>query len=185
MSLRYLTLGLLTQQSMSGYDIKQQLKPLAWLIGSPSFGNLYPILRDLLHENFVTVEVILRQDKPPRKIYTITDAGRQALQAWSDQPEVPRSTALKAFVVRLILADHFSHSSLTSYLGQRRSQVAAYQAALNQTVRERDDRTSPEQRLASDYGLAIANAELRWLDDVLEYLSRESAPEEVKRTTAL
>ena len=40
-SLRYFILGLLTQQPMSGYDIKRSLKGLIWLIGNPSGGSLY------------------------------------------------------------------------------------------------------------------------------------------------
>jgi DNA-binding PadR family transcriptional regulator len=182
MSLRYLALGLLTQQSMSGYDIKRRLKPLAWLIGSPSFGNLYPILRSLLQENLVTVKVLVRQDKPPRKIYTITKAGQQALQTWTEQPAAPRTTVLKTFVMRLILAGHFTRSSLMGYLRQRHSQVTAYKVALDQSIQELDNTTDLEQRLASDYGLAIANAELCWLGDVLEHLSREPAPEEVQES---
>ena len=31
---------------MSGYDIKRLLKSLNWLVGSPSFGTLYPTLHD-------------------------------------------------------------------------------------------------------------------------------------------
>ena len=180
MSLRYLALGLLTQQPMSGYDIKRRLKPLAWLIGSPSFGNLYPILRSLLQDNLVMVEVLLHQNKPPRKIYTITQAGRQALQTWTEQPAAPRTTVLKTFVMRLILAGHFTRSSLAGYLRQRRSQVSDYQAALNQSIQELGEPTDLEHRLATDYGLAIANAELHWLDDVLDHLdlSRESVTEE-------
>ncbi len=79
-STRHFILGLLTRQPMSGYDIKRFLKQLSWLVDSPSFGSLYPALHALLKDDRVTVEVIPRQDKPPRKIYTITEAGRQVLQ---------------------------------------------------------------------------------------------------------
>jgi DNA-binding PadR family transcriptional regulator len=182
MSLRYLALGLLTQQPMAGYDIKRRLKPLAWLIGSPSFGNLYPILRSLLQENLVTVEVQLRQDKPPRKIYTITEAGQQALQTWTEQPATPRTTVLKTFVMRLVLAGHFTRSSLIGYLRQRRAQVSDYHTALDASIQELRESTDLEHRLASDYGLAMANAELRWLDDVLIHLSGEPTPEEVQES---
>jgi PadR family transcriptional regulator AphA len=79
-SIRYLVLGLISQQRMSGYGIKRFLKSLSWLVGNPSFGSLYPTLHALREEGLVTVEVAPRQDRPPRKIYTITDAGKQALR---------------------------------------------------------------------------------------------------------
>jgi DNA-binding PadR family transcriptional regulator len=75
-SIRQLILDLLTRQPMSGYDIKRFLKSLSWLIDSPSFGSLYPALHTLLEDGLVTVEVIPPQDKPPRKIYSITDRYR-------------------------------------------------------------------------------------------------------------
>ena len=40
---RYFILGLLSQQPMSGYDAKQYLESLGWLVGNPSFGAIYPI----------------------------------------------------------------------------------------------------------------------------------------------
>ena len=63
-SLRYFISGLLAQQSMSGYDIRRFLKSLSWLIGSPSSGSLYPILRALLEEGLATVKTIPGLDRP-------------------------------------------------------------------------------------------------------------------------
>ena len=76
-NIRRFILGLLARQPMSGYDIKRFLKSLSWLIDSPSFGSLYPTLHALLRDGLTTVEVVLSQDRPPRKTYTVTDAGRQ------------------------------------------------------------------------------------------------------------
>lgn len=136
-SIRYLVLGLITQQPMSGYDIKRFLKSLSWLVGSPSFGSLYPTLHALREEGLVTVEVASRQDKPPRKIYTITDAGKQALRGWMDQP-VAAEASLRTFVMRLILSGNLSYTGLIAHLQQRRSQVATYQVTLRQMVESLD-----------------------------------------------
>ena len=85
MSIRRFILGLLARQPMSGYDIKRFLKSLSWLIDSPSFGSLYPALHALLEDGLVTVEVVPRQDKPPRKIYSVTEAGRCCEGGWTSQ----------------------------------------------------------------------------------------------------
>ncbi|HEC35376.1 MAG TPA: PadR family transcriptional regulator [Anaerolineae bacterium] len=177
-SVRYYILGLLTQRPMSGYDIRRFLKSLSWLIGSPSFGSLYPALRALLEEGLVTVETFPRQDRQPRKIYSITEAGRQALQEWINQPAGPE-ISLKAFLMRLILAGSFSHTGLVSLLHQRRSQVAAYRTAMEQALALMDEAADLGQRLTLEYGLAVANAELAWLDRVLDRVSQQSLPAEV------
>ncbi len=177
-STRHLTLGLLTQQPMSGYDIKRFLKSLSWMIDSPSFSSIYPTLRALREDGLVTVEVAPRQGKSPRKIYTITEAGRQVLGEWMDQPVAP-GASLRTFVMRLILASNFSHTGLIAHLHQRRSQVAAHHATLKRIAEALDGTMDSGQRLAFGYGLTLATAELAWLDSTLEQLSQQPLPVEV------
>jgi DNA-binding PadR family transcriptional regulator len=156
---------------MSGYDIKRFLQRLSWLVDSPSFGSLYPALHALLGDGLVTVKVVPRQDKPPRKIYTITETGKQTLRKWVDQPATSRAS-LKAFLMRLILASNLSHGGLLAHLEQRRTQVADHQLALQQTVEAIDDGVDLGDLLALDYGLTVAAAELVWLDQIQDYLSQ-------------
>jgi DNA-binding PadR family transcriptional regulator len=172
-SLRYLILGLFAQQPRSGYDIKRFFKGLNWLIGSPSSGSLYPILRTLRQEGLVSVEVIPGLDRPPRKIYSITQAGWRALQAWLERPAVANAP-LKAFVMRLLLADSFSPSLLLAHMVRRRAQVADQQAALQEMSAALDGGSNLGQHLALDYGLALATAELAWLDGALGELSGQT-----------
>jgi PadR family transcriptional regulator AphA len=167
---RHFILGLLARQPMSGYDIKRFLKSLSWLIDSPSFGSLYPALHALLEDGLATVEVIPRHDKPPRKIYTITKTGKQALREWMDEP-IASGVSLKAFLMRLILASNLSHNGLITHLQQRHAQVASHQLALEQTTQSMEETLDLGDRLALDYGLAIASAELAWLDRALAQLS--------------
>jgi PadR family transcriptional regulator AphA len=172
-SIRQFILGLLARQPMSGYDIKRLFKSLSWLIDSPSFGSLYPALHALLEDDLATVEVIPRHDKPPRKIYSITQAGRQVLRKWMEQP-TQADLPLKAFVMRLILASNLSHDDLIAHLQQRRAQVAAHQLDLEQVGQAANgDGDDLGERLALDYGLAVANAELVWLDNALNQLSQQ------------
>jgi len=173
MSIRLFILGLLTRQPMSGYDVKRFLKSLSWLIDSPSFGSLYPALHALLEDGLVTVQVVPRRDKPPRKIYNITEAGRQVLQEWIDRP-VDSGASLKAFVMRLMLASNLSQDGLVVHLQQRQAQVTAHQLALEQTSKAMDESMDLGERLALDYGLAVATAELAWLDRTLDRLSQPS-----------
>jgi len=174
MNLRYFVLGLLAQQPMSGYDIKRFLKGLSWLIGSPSSGSLYPILRTLLEEQLVTVEIVPGVDRPPRKIYSISEGGRQALQTWVEQPSVP-NTPLKAFAMRLFLADNFSPATLIAQLRQRRTQVAAHQAELANMIKLMDEGSDMGLLMAMEYGSALAEAELSWLDNTLGEMSEQRA----------
>ncbi len=154
---------------MAGYDIKRLLQRLDWLIGSPSFGSVYPTLHTLLKDGLVDVSVAHNEERPSRKVYSITLAGQQALQAWLDQPVEP-GISLKEFLMRLMLAGNLSHHGLVAYLQQRRSEVAARRPKLEKVARS-EENTALGRQLAFDYGLAAAAAELAWLDRTLERLS--------------
>lgn len=183
-NLRYFILGLLTQQSISGYDIMNVLKSLGWLVGDPSFGSLYPALHALQQDGLVTMEVDSRGSKRSRKIYSITETGRQTLDEWINRP-AGSNASIKAFVMRLILSDNLSPAGLITQLYQRRAQITAHLAALEQNTRALDKRTELGQRLALDYGRALATAELAWLDSTLDRLSKQPLPVEDVQGTAV
>jgi DNA-binding PadR family transcriptional regulator len=175
---RHFVLGLLSQQPMSGYDIKQYLECLGWLVGNPSFGAIYPALHTLLEDGMVTLEIVAYETKPPRKIYSITPAGKLALDEWIHRPLLSGASS-RAFVMRLLLAEHLSHEGLVAHLTQRRQRVEEHQAALKRTIAATDPPTDLGQRLAFDYGMTIASAQLAWLEDLIAALETQGAPKEL------
>jgi hypothetical protein len=60
---------------------------------------------------------------------------------------------------------------LVAHLKQRHAQVTDHCRALERLNAEVDTDTYRGQRLTFDYGMAIANAELVWLEGMLERLS--------------
>ncbi len=178
MNLRYLILGLLTQQPMSGYDVKRFLASFGWLIGSPSFGSLYPALNALLKEGLVSVEVIPRTDKPSRKLYSITDAGEAALHTWLKEPAAP-PTSMRTFVMHLLLTDQLSTAALRRHLEARWAEVLAHREGLEVMELDELEGEGRGQSMARSYGLALASAELAWLEATLASLddARTTAPD--------
>jgi DNA-binding PadR family transcriptional regulator len=158
---------------MSGYDIKRFLKGLSWLIDVPSLGSLYPSLRALLRDGLATMEVVTSQDRPSRKVYSITEAGEEALQMWLNQP-TELDASLKKFVMRLVLAGQLSRVGLLAHLEQRRARVAAQKTSLEQAVKAEGKDVDLGERLMLDYGLSLASAELAWLNSTLVRLSQPS-----------
>jgi PadR family transcriptional regulator AphA len=153
---------------MSGYDIKRFLKRLDWLIGSSSFSNIYPALHALLEDGLVTVNVVSRPDRPPRKVYRINENGRQKLNEWIEQPAGSGASA-KTFLMRLLLASRLSDEGLIAHLEQRRSQITSHCHTMQDLISQSDD-PDVRERLAFEYGRTLANAELEWLDGALGWL---------------
>lgn len=176
---RYVILGLLAQQPMSGYDVRRLLQSISWLTGTPSAGSIYPSLRGLLQADLVTVDVQLRPDRPPRKVYTPTEAGRQELRRSLERPVAP-GASMKAFVNRLIVAGSQSSAALVSDMRQRKSDVEGWHSTLAQLRGSLDGGPDRGQRMVIDYALSVARAEIAWLSDELDRVSQELSVSEVE-----
>lgn len=83
--LKYVLLGLLRERPMHGYEMMKQLEEQASGFYTPSAGAIYPTLQLLEDRGWVTSETV-----DGKKIYTITDAGRQELEAQSQRAEAFR-----------------------------------------------------------------------------------------------
>ncbi len=83
---RFIILGLLSHEPMSGYDIKKRVDIIVSHFWNVGFGQIYPTLKELEHEGQVS-KVAAAQEKGPQKyVYTATEAGREALKSWLELP---------------------------------------------------------------------------------------------------
>jgi DNA-binding PadR family transcriptional regulator len=172
-STRRVVLGLLAQRPMSGYDIKRLLGSLSWLVDGPSFGTLYPELHTLLADGMVTVEVVPSESRPPRKVYSTTQQGREAFREWVNR-RVPLGSSLKQFVIRLSLAGHLPGAQLHDWLEQRRELVASRRPKIEQALGAISEQEDLGRYLTLHYGLGLADAELAWLDRTLARLTNRA-----------
>ena len=73
---------LLKQWSLHGYLIMQHLNQMGF--SEVDHPTLYKELRRLENEGFVSSEWQTGDSGPARRVYTITDAGEQLLQGWTE-----------------------------------------------------------------------------------------------------
>lgn len=86
-SIRNALLTLLAREPLSGYDIKQQMNSRIgpfWKVGS---NQVYPELSKMEAEGLVKLQGIEQNSyRPARKLYEITEAGKDALIQWTIEP---------------------------------------------------------------------------------------------------
>lgn len=106
-TLGYAVLGLLARESLSGYDLTSRMRAPVGFFWEARHSQIYPELARLEERGLVTHRVVAQQDRPDKKVYTITDVGLEALEGWVVQSPAPRPTrdelVLKAY--SLWLAD--------------------------------------------------------------------------------
>lgn len=167
---RYLVLGLLNRRAMSGYDIARHVDRFRWLISGPSSGSLYPTLHALRKNGLARVKVIPGGSKPPRKLYSITKAGKLKLQEWSSQ-SLENIEPLRAFLLRLMVAGGLPSSRLVAWLRGRQEQVSEHTARLDSRPVRDDDTVIQGPNLVERYAVAMGKAEVDWLKHTVGELS--------------
>ncbi|HET7654174.1 MAG TPA: PadR family transcriptional regulator [Acidimicrobiales bacterium] len=88
-------LGLLSfGRELSGYDLKKWAdNSLRFFYWSPAASQIYSELRRLEKLGYATSTVARQDDLRNKRVYSITETGRQALEAWLREP--PEPTVLK------------------------------------------------------------------------------------------
>src|SRR3984893_3684831 len=83
---RYALLGVLSICPGSGYDVKKFMERSTANFWNESYGQIYPILKQLADEGLTTSHAEKQEGKPERYVYTLTDKGREELRRWLSEP---------------------------------------------------------------------------------------------------
>ena len=81
-TLSYGLLGLLANESLSGYDLNLR----ANVFWHTTHSRIYPLLAKLEQEGYVIFSLIKQSDKPDKKIYSLTEKGLNAVKLWLKTP---------------------------------------------------------------------------------------------------
>jgi PadR family transcriptional regulator AphA len=103
--LGYALLTLLAREPLSGYDLARYMKRPVGFFWQAQHSQIYPELAHLEDQGYVLHEVITQEDRPQKKLYRLTEAGRTILKAWITQPPAPpperNELLLKAYTIWL------------------------------------------------------------------------------------
>jgi DNA-binding PadR family transcriptional regulator len=115
-------LGMLSfEQELSGYDIKKwadwSLKLFYW---SPSFSQIYGELKRLERHGYVTSRTVMQDDVRGKRVYAITDAGREAVRFWAGTAPVEVPVLKHGVVLRVWLGHLTEPARLREIVAEHR-----------------------------------------------------------------
>ncbi len=103
MSIKYAVLGLLADQPMHGYRLKDAFDERVGGLWGLTTGQIYQTLKQLERAAFLEARGERIGNRPARRIYSLTPQGARALQAWLDQTPAPWSRPFRAeLLIRLL-----------------------------------------------------------------------------------
>jgi DNA-binding PadR family transcriptional regulator len=175
MEIQYTILGLLDVQPLSGYDLKKIIAESDLFYWSGNNNQIYHSLVSLHEQDLVTVETFLQESLPPRKVYSITPAGKAVLrEAALAEPLLPEFH--DPFLIQLSWGDALHGDELDALL-------ARYAEEIHIQIRMREERMNrkpameartPREELLwkriAGHNLARYQRELEWVNWVRQEL---------------
>jgi DNA-binding PadR family transcriptional regulator len=169
-------LGLLAIEPMSGYDLGLTIRQTVGHFWNESYGQIYPNLKKMAGAGLVSCKTERQKGKPDRRIYSITEKGRERLAKWLEvppQPEIPRNEML----LKLFFGEQVSPQVLIGYVEQMAKERRALLEVLERAEHEEIDKNQqyPEAaywRMAAHFGQMEMRAHLRWAKQTLAELNK-------------
>jgi DNA-binding PadR family transcriptional regulator len=89
-TVEYVILAGLVRRSRSGYDLSRWMQTETSHYFTVGHNRIYPALSALERDGLVVHEVVPSDRGPERKVYSVTEAGREALLSWVDSTPIER-----------------------------------------------------------------------------------------------
>lgn len=175
---RYAVLGALTIKPMSGYDLRGFFEQSVSFFWTESYGQIYPILKQLQAEGMATTaEAREGSTHPRRTVYAITPRGRDALAAWLREP-AEHQVGRTEILLKLFFAGQGDPADARRLIAEFRGFHAARLAEFGEVEaslrREHGTRTElPSWLVTLSYGQHVSRALLAWCDEAEQTLGAQ------------
>jgi PadR family transcriptional regulator AphA len=113
MDVKTVCLGMLSNGDASGYDLKKHFECSFGHFFPAGYGSIYPALATLARNGLVEFEEIPQDGKPDRKVYSITEKGREELMRGLDH-ENPSHKVRSEFLATLWFANLLSDQQVNT-----------------------------------------------------------------------
>jgi DNA-binding PadR family transcriptional regulator len=167
---RSLLLALLAKESAHGYELKQALEQtFGSAYPSPNIGQIYVTLGRLEKDGLVRGEDVTQSNRPNKRVYELTPAGRDAVAEWLDAPsDGPRLRS--EFFVKLALVPLTGAADRMTLINRQRRHCLNLMRGLSDPGHP-EGRGNPVASLLVEGARLHLQADLEWLERCQEALT--------------
>jgi len=188
LALRYALLGLLSRGDMSGYDLAHKFSIEIVHYWNAHHTQIYRELQKLEAEGLLEHQIVAQQDRPDKKLYSLTQAGLVALRQWlAEAPQPPKmknETLLRISLFHLIppaQAIEFLEESLVMHQQVLREMHAFRD--LNAAEMNTPEGKHVGQFLTMEFGMRFVSMWIDWCQFSIETF-RQQRDEQDKNPTS-
>lgn len=164
MDVKTVCLGMLTNGPATGYDMKKCFESSFGHFFPAGYGSIYPALATLARNDLVEFEEIPQDGKPDRKVYSITDKGRQELLKGLSNPK-PTHKVRSEFLAMMCFAHLMTEEQINTVIDNKLGEIDRFLEVLEAIPDCDCDTMSPGTRFVAGFGVHIANALKQYIRD--------------------
>lgn len=177
MALDHAILVSLAERPATGYEIGQQFDRSIGHFWQATHQQIYRTLKKLHTDGLVTYRDIPQDGRPDKKVYTVSDTGRDLLRDWVSSP-TPLHPLRSDLGVKLRGAEHGDLAAVIGELKAHRDEAVAQYDLYRRFELDYPEPESLTGRRLHQYlvlrgGLTMAKATVDWCDETLAGLQRE------------
>jgi DNA-binding PadR family transcriptional regulator len=183
MSLDHAILGFLSYKPFSGYDLKKIFDNSVRHFWYADQSQIYRTLARLTEKGMTEIETIEQSDRPDRKLYHITPAGKDELRAWLIGPfpmDQPHSGPLVQVFFSGMLTDEEALERFEEAASIFRGMLERYNtvpAVVEEYIRiVGSEREAYFWNLTLDLGIQTMKAQLEWAERVIQDIKHNKVP---------
>lgn len=145
---------------------------------------IYRTLTRLVKEGWVEMELIEQTDRPSRKVYHITEAGRVELLRWLAEPTPERASRSAALIQVFFfgqLQDEVILRKFEAYAQSMRKTLAAYEQLSQELTSKLPETCTPREHFfwmsTLDLGIRTTRANIDWVENIIRQLKSGNVPQ--------
>ena len=169
MDVKTVCLGMLTDGDASGYDLKKYFECSFGHFFPAGYGSIYPALATLARNGLVEFEEIEQDGKPDRKVYSITDKGREELMSGLDDSN-PSHRVRSEFLATLWFAHLLSKGQIDEIFDNKLAELDKTCALINEFMSIDGDNASNGSKFVAGFGQHVAKAIKEYIEENREML---------------
>lgn len=118
---KYAILGVLSQMSGSGYDIKKMCDSSIAYFWNENYGHIYPVLKKMESEGLITKKTEQEEGRPVKNVYSITEKGREELKEWLMLP-VEHGPVRSEFLLKIFFSKEIDVNNIIEKVQKEKEQ---------------------------------------------------------------
>lgn len=180
MSLSFGILGFLNYGPMSGYDLIKAFESSLQFFWHAQSSHIYLELKKLEKKGYISGETIVQSDRPNKRIFSITETGKQTFMNWLAEGAGEDATQFKsAFLMKVFFGGNMPPAQSAAILKKFKTDCETYLNKMGSTSESIENYGSNKENYQTmywqftvDFGYGFIKNCIEWADRCIQKLER-------------